>query len=128
SGKVSDGRAFAAALRKYAAEHGGQFPSTLEQVTAYLPRPLTNNAPSWINAPVSGTNDFEIVYQGTTNELGNIPARRVALLRERQPWLTPDGKWARAYAYADGAAEVVASDDNFESWDAVHVVPPPANP
>jgi len=128
SGKLNDARSFAAALRKYAREHEGQFPSTLDQVTAYLPQPLTNNAPGWLNAPVSGTNDFEIVYQGSTNELGNIPARRVALLRERQPWLTPDGKWARAYGFVDGAAEIDVSDDNFQSWDEVHVVPPAANP
>jgi hypothetical protein len=75
--------------------------------------------------PLSGTNDFEIVYQGSQHDLSNIPPRRVALIRERQPWLTPDGRWARVYGYADGAASTVESDDNFQSWDAQHVIPPP---
>jgi hypothetical protein len=124
--KLNDARGFTAAIRRYADEHQGVFPSTLDRVTAYLPQSLSSNSPGWANAPVSGTNDFEIVYQGGTNDLGNIPPRRVALLRERQSWLTPDGKWARTYAYADGGAEIVVSDDNFQSWDALHVVPPPA--
>jgi len=126
--KLNDARGFTAAIWHYANEHEGVFPSTLDQVTAYLPQPLSSNSPGWANAPVSGTNDFEIVYQGGTNELGNIPPRRVALLRERQPWLTQDGKWARTYSFADGGAEIIVSDDNFQSWDAMHVVPPPANP
>jgi hypothetical protein len=80
-----------------------------------------------MNTPLSGTNDFEIVYQGSQNDLTNIPPRRVALLRERQPWLTPEGKWARVYAYADGAANRVESDDNFQSWEAQHIIPPSGN-
>jgi len=84
NGKVSDARSITAALRKYAVEHEGQFPLMLDQVTADLPKPLTNDAPPWADVPVSGTNDFEIVFQGGTNDLGNIPPRRVALLRERR--------------------------------------------
>ena len=126
--KLNDARVLTSVLKRYAFEHQGQFPSAFDQVTGYLPPPLTSNSPSWANAPLSGTNDFEIVYQGTTNDLGNIPPRRVALIRERQPWLTPDGKWARAYGFADGGAETVVSDDNFQSWDTMHVVPPPGSP
>ncbi len=128
SGKMNDARVLTSALKRYADEHQGQFPSAFDQVTGYLPPPLTSNSPSWANAPLSGTNDFEIIYQGTTNDLGNIPPRRVALIRERQAWLTPDGKWARAYGFADGGAETVVSDDNFQSWDTMHVVPPPVSP
>lgn len=125
SSKLNDARAYAAALQHYANNNQGMFPSSLDQVTSYLPRPLDEKSESWENAPVSGTNDFEIVYQGGTNELANIPLRRVALIRERQQWLTPDGKWARTYGYLDGAAEIVTSDDNFQSWDALHIVPTP---
>jgi len=90
----------------------------IDPVGLYLPTPLETNSPPWANAPLTGTNDFEIVYQGSQNDLSNIPPRRVALIRERQPWLTPDGKWARVYGYADGAASIVESDGNFQSWDA----------
>jgi len=70
---------------------------------------------------------FEIIYQGSRSDLTNIPPRRVALIREQQPWLAPDGNWARTYGYADGAASIVESDDNFQSWDAQHVIPPAAS-
>lgn len=128
SGKLNDARAFAAGLRQYADENNGQFPSDLSQISAYLPKPLESNTPSWINAPISGTNDFEIVFQGSQNDLSNIPLRRVLLIREQQAWQTPEGKWAKVYGYADGAAEIVESDDNFQSWETQHMVPsPPAS-
>jgi hypothetical protein len=123
NGKLNDARTLAAALRKYADEHQAEFPLNLEEIARYLPKSLEADAPPWANAPLSGTNDFEIVYQGSQNDLTNIPTRRVALIRERQPWLTADGKWARAYGYVDGSAETVESDDDFQSWDAQHIIP-----
>lgn len=122
--KFSDARAYTIALRRYADEHQGVFPLKLDQVAPYLPKPLDSNSPSWAMAPVSGTNDFEIVYQGTASELANIP--HIALIRETQPWPTPDGKWAKVYGYTDGDVFTVESDDNFQSWDAQHIVPPSA--
>lgn len=123
-GKLNDARGLTAALRKYADEHQGEFPGNLDALAPYLPRPLEPNSPPWEDAPLTGTNDFEIVYQGSRNDLSNIPPKRVALVRERQPWLTPDGKWARTYGYADGSATIVESEDNFQSWDAQHIIPP----
>lgn len=123
-GKLNDARALTAALRKYADEHGGAFPLSLELTGPYLPEPLETDSPPWANAPLSGTNDFEILYEGFQDDLTNIPPRRVALIRERQPWQNPEGKWKRVYGYADGAAEIVESDDNFQSWDAQHIIPP----
>ena len=125
TGKLNDARAITAALRKYADQHQGVFPLNLDQAAAYLPPALEADSPSWADAPLTGTNDFEMVYWGSQNDLTNIPPRRVALIRERQPWMTPDGKWARTYGFADGAAEMVESDDNFQSWDAQHIIPPP---
>ncbi|HEU0011823.1 MAG TPA: hypothetical protein VFT34_18560 [Verrucomicrobiae bacterium] len=125
TGKLNDARALTAALRKYSDERAGEFPVNLDQVALYLPKTLEPDSSPWANAPLTGTNDFEIVYQGSQNDLSNIPPRRVALLRERQPWLTPQGKWARVYGYADGAAGIVESEDNFQSWDAQHIIPPP---
>ena len=113
----------AAALRQNTDEHQGELPRSPDQVAAYLPKPLAADSPPWENAPLSGTNDFEIVFQGSQNELTNIPPRRVALIREQQPWLTPYGKWARACGFADSAASTVESDDNFQFWDAQQIIP-----
>jgi hypothetical protein len=123
SGKLNDARALTAAVRMHADKHQGEFPLNLDEVSPYLPKPLETNSPPWANAPLTGTNDFEIVYQGSQSDLTNIPLRRVVLIRERQPWLNSDGKWARVYGYADGAASSVESDDNFRSWEAQHVIP-----
>jgi hypothetical protein len=125
TGKLNDARAITAALRKYAGEHQGEFPLNLDQIATYFPKPLEADSPSWANAPLTGSNDFEIVYQGSQNDLTNIPLRRVALIRERQPWLTANGKWARVYGFADGAASPVETDDNFQSWEAQYIIPPP---
>ena len=123
AGKLNDARALTAALRAYAEHHQGVFPANVDQVSPYLPKPLGSNSPPSADAPLSGTNDFEIVFQGSQDDLTNIPPRRVALIRERQPWPTDEGKWARVYGYADGATGAVESDDNFRSWDAQHVIP-----
>ena len=125
-GKQNDGRVLASALLRYADQHDGKFPLSFDEVASYFPKPLKADSPPWQDAPWSGTNDFEIVFQGSTNELINIPGRRIALIRERQPWPTPDGQFARVYGYADGSVSTVRSDDNFQSWDAQHLIPPPA--
>jgi hypothetical protein len=122
-GKLNDARVLAAALRKYADEHQGVFPLDLGQITPYLPGPLQPSSESWDNAPLSGTNQFEIAFQGSWAELTNIPPRRVAIIREQLPWLRPDGRWARTYGFADGSASIIVSDDNFQSWEALSVVP-----
>lgn len=126
-GKVDDALAYTAALLRYAQNNQGIFPQTLDQVTSYLPQP-NQKSERWDNGPVSGTNSFEIVYHGTTNDLIGIPLENVVLVRETQPWLTPDGKWARVYGLADGAARTVTSDDNFASWDALHILPTSTGP
>jgi hypothetical protein len=126
AGKLNDARVLTAALRKFADEHGGAFPQSLDQAAGHFAPPLDADSPPWQNAPVSGTNSFEIIYQGSQSDLTNIPPRRVALVREPQPWQAPDGNWARTYGYADGSASIVESDDNFQSWDAQHVIPPAA--
>jgi multidrug efflux pump subunit AcrA (membrane-fusion protein) len=123
TGKLNDAKALAAALRHYASDHQGEFPASLDLIAAYLPKPLDASSSPFADAPLTGTNDFEIVFQGSQSDLSNIPPRRVALVRERQPCFTLEGKWERVYGYADGAVEIIQSDDNYQSWDAQHVVP-----
>ena len=124
TGKLNDARAIAAALRNYAEGHEGRFTGALDEITPYLPKPLTPDSRPWENAPLTGTNEFEVVFEGSKSEIANIPPRRIALIRERQPWLTVEGKWAKTYGYADGFADIVESDDDFRSWEMRHIVPP----
>ncbi|HTB84651.1 MAG TPA: hypothetical protein VK742_13425 [Candidatus Sulfotelmatobacter sp.] len=125
TGKLNDARVLMNGLLKYADEHDGQLAQNFDLITKYYPPPLNDASESWENAPLSGTNKFEIIFQGNLAELTNIPPHRVAVIRETIPWMTPDGKWARTYGYADGSATIETSDDNFQSWDAQYVVPAP---
>jgi hypothetical protein len=113
-GKTKDAMTLAYALMRYASDHAGQFPSSLDQVESYLRGRK--------DAVLTGTNEFEIVYQGSLDLIKNIPTDQVALLRDRQPWLAPSGKMAKVYAMIGGIGEIVESDDNFQGWEAEHII------
>jgi len=110
-----DAQNLAESFRSYANENGGQFPASFDEASSYLFKEY--------RAPQS--TDYEIVYHGTLSELTNIPGKAVVLIRERQPWPTPNGKWGRLYATVHGSVKVVESDDNFQAWEAEHIIPPP---
>ena len=111
---TGDARNLSSALRKYAREHQGEFPTNFDEAASYY----------YKDEPLPRTSEFELVYQGSLNELTNVPPQAVALIRERQAWPTPRGKWARVYVMVEGNVKVVESDDNFQSWEAAHVLPP----
>ena len=113
--KTGDARNLGSAVRKYAREHQGEFPSNLEDAAAYF----------YEDQEPPQTSEFEMIYQGSLKELTNVPQQGVALIRQRQAWPTPLGKWARIYVMAGGDLNVVESDDNFQSWEASHIIPPP---
>ena len=113
--KPADGHYIAAAMAMYASDHD-QFPTNMDQVASYLAKEKMQ---------ISGTNAFDIVYQGSFDRLKSIPIGSVAVIRSREAFLTPDGKLARVYGLADGSSQMVASDDNFKAWEAEHILPPP---
>ncbi len=114
--KPVDARNLSMAFGMYALEHQGQFPSSLEQVATYLEQDM----------PLSGTNQFDIVYRGSRAELKGIPEGSVALFRDRQTWIAPSGKRARVYGMANGMSEIIESDDDFKAWEAEHIISAPA--
>ena len=156
--KIGDVRNLSSAVRKYASEHHGEFPTNFDQAAPYFYefqaqknklheqfRKLAESSPPPKEVNLrdlvadkgesatppeqqvsSRLSEFEMVYQGSYNELTNVPWQEVALIRERQAWPTPSGKWARIYVSASGEIEIVESDDNFQSWEAEHIIPPPA--
>jgi chorismate mutase len=111
--KHIDARNLTTVIAMYASDHQGQFPSSLEQVASYLRKE---------KMPLSGTNQFDIVYRGSLDDLKGIPRGAVAVIRDRQTWTTPDGKQARVYGLADGTSQIVGSDDDFQSWEAEHII------
>ena len=117
AGKMNDASSLSTAILHYLANHQDQFPSSLDQLAPYLQKE---------HLPLTGTNDFEIVYTGTSDRFTNIPFQGVAVFRERKAWLAPSGKWARLYVTADEHKHIVESDDNFQAWEAEHIFPPQA--
>ncbi len=111
-----DAKNLAQAVLMHASEHEGQFPSSLDQVAPYLHKQ---------HLSLSGTNEFEIVYRGSLEGLKDIPQGSVAVVRDRQVWRAPSGKMAKVYGMANGAGQIVESDDNFQSWEAEHILPSP---
>jgi hypothetical protein len=114
--KATDARNIASAFNYYASDHQGQCPSNLDQIAPYLAKE---------NLSLSGTNQFEIVYQGSLDNLKGLPIGTIAVIRDQQTWVGPDGKMMRVYGMAGGVGQIVASDDNFQSWEAQHVISPP---
>lgn len=103
------------ALVEYASDHDGRLPANFADADSYMRER---------GERMTGTNQFDVVYHRSLNDLTNVPRGQIALLRSRDTWIAPSGKPARVYGMADGASQIVESDDNFESWEAGHVVPP----
>lgn len=119
-----DARNLRHAILGYEQAHGGMFPDNLQAVAQYAYQgdlPLAGTIKE--RDPMAGVNEFDLVFQGSMNDLANVPANAVALLRQQQAWPTPSGKSARIYLMAGGKVEVVESDDNFQAWEAEYVVP-----
>ncbi len=115
--KAGDAHIYLSAFMDYATSHNGQFPTNWDQI-----RDKYNNAPG-----LTGTNDFEIVYQGLLNwnTLGTNLGSTI-LIREYLAWPTYDGKWGKVYGFADGHSEpIILSDGNFTAWEQQHIVSSP---
>lgn len=111
--KQTDALYLATALFMYASAHENQCPSNLDQAGPYLTKRGT---------ALSGSNQFEMVYQGSFDRLKGLPWGTVALIRESQPWAGPDGRMFRLYGMIDGSSQMIGSDDNFQAWEAKHVI------
>ncbi len=112
-GSLSDAIRLVPALMEYARNHGGQFPASLDQAGQYFPQGLDPDA----------ARKFEIVYTGTMDAVKDAPGAEVPLVRQRQAWLGPDGtKLERVYGFVGGMCQTIESDDNFQSWEAEHLI------
>ena len=70
---------------------------------------------SFIVTPLAGTNQFEIVNEGT---LTNLPFPEVIIvLREKEARSLSNGKlWEKIYGFADGnVKEITSQDGNFDT-------------
>jgi hypothetical protein len=118
AGKKQDAENLHWAFWDYYRKHQEQFPSSLDQLRPYLEEQ---------HRTLTGTNEFEMIYAGPQDGLTNFPTQMLAVLRERQPWRAPSGRWARVYGMLTVPPRIVETEDDFQSWEAEYVVvPPPA--
>lgn len=114
--KMTDLRNLGTAFRFYASDHQDQCPSNFDQVAPYLAEK---------GMSLSGSNQFEVLYEGSFDKLQGVPPGEVAIIRDQQTWVGSNGRTMRVYGMADGSGQMVGSDDNFQTWEAKHVIAPP---
>jgi len=127
--KLNYAKYWVLAFHLYMEKNQGRFPASLDQALPYLPeeaRVEMNLPPDEFlpNTPKFGlTPDrFEIVYSGTLTDIPN-PAS-VIVFREKQAW-GENGRWRRAYGFADGHSEIhLSQDGNFDAWEQQHMIAP----
>ena len=118
-GRMNYTKQWLLAFLMYSSEHQDQYPASFEAAQSFLPKQASADTNFT-------TGQFEILYQGPMSSITK-PALFV-LLREKQARHNSDGRWSRAYGFADGHAELPNSPDgNFDAWEKRHIVTPPAD-
>jgi hypothetical protein len=113
--KINNSRGLVTKMILYASDHQGQFPTNFDQVDTYTGQ-----------SPESTTNGFEIVYQGSGDQITNLA--NVIVMQESEAWQTYDGKWAKVYGFADGHSELhETTDGDFSAFEQRHSISPPSN-
>lgn len=106
------------AFMLYSQEHNDQFPTGFDAAAGHLPDTQGDG-----KLPSVSTDQFEMVYQGSITNVAK-PASTI-VIREREPYRTPDGGWVKAYGFADGHSEIHKADDgNFTAWEQEHMQKP----
>ena len=99
----------------YADDHGGQYPANFSDIAGYF-KDNTNHVTNLIAG-------FDLVYTGATTNI--VKPADTIVIREKQPWKKTGTAWLKAYAFADGHAEIhAARDGNFEAWENERIVKP----
>lgn len=103
------------ALSMYSRQPEGLFPERLQEVVPFLPADLSaeDKAQTALTA-----DQYELLYHGRLEDMTNPPPEGAIIIREKQPWQTTQGAWARAYIFGDGHGLVHSErDGKFESWE-----------
>jgi RNA polymerase sigma factor (sigma-70 family) len=105
------------AIRMYAGDNNGQYPTNFDQIKNELVRTNFNGVP---------LNSIELVNIGSANE--STP--NMIILREREPRENPYnyGVWSRVYGLADGSAQTIygnsSNAESFKIFEQQHSPPP----
>ena len=116
-GRLNYTKGWLLAFLMFADQNHDQYPTSFDDAQPFLPK----EAAAETNFT---TGQFEILGGGSTTNIA-APSLHV-VLREKQARRGYDGKWSRAYGFADGHAEIASSPDgSYEVWEKRHIVGPP---
>jgi RNA polymerase sigma factor (sigma-70 family) len=96
--RLNHAKEWALASIMFADDHQNQLPKNLEQMKTYASKDALSDS------------NWEIVSRGSLTSIAK-PAQTI-LLREKESRQSPDGKFVKTYAFADGHAELQSSPDN----------------
>ena len=115
--KLNFAKTWGWAFLRYAQQNDGKFPRFFPEAAEFLPEVPAEL--QWINA-LTGTSDFEILYDGKLADLQNPSG--IIVLREKNPFnIQESGAASKTYLFADGHTEIhTAHDGNFEAWENSH--------
>jgi RNA polymerase sigma factor (sigma-70 family) len=116
--RMSFAKSWMLGVRLYAQDYDGNFPANFDQlVPDYAPTDRKDKEDIKLD-------EFEIVYHGSLNAITN-PANTM-VLREKQARQAPDGRWQKAYGFADGHSEVhTEADGNFDAFEKSRIISRP---
>jgi hypothetical protein len=95
SRRINQSKQWALACIMFADDHQNQLPKNFDQMKTYV-RGLSSS-------------NWEIVSGGKLNNF--VDTSKTILLQEKEPRPSPDGKFLKIYALADGSVQLVASAD-----------------
>lgn len=102
-------------LLGYAHEHGGQMPPdilvALETMDpGHFDRVHVSGMPAGTPFETVGDVEFEMVFYGHLDDLGERSPSTVVMARQAEPVQLSNGRWARACVLGDGSSRVLVAD------------------
>lgn len=123
--RVSQAKHWGYALISYAANHEGRFPASFAEAASFLPDELSADDKA---RAIEAADRYELVYRGSLEDLEKLPPESTIIVREKEAWLDPEGRWCKSYCMSDGGATIRPSRKNdFEQWEALRI-PKPKQP
>jgi hypothetical protein len=109
--KMNQARQGMLAFMLFASDNQMQFPADPAQASGYLKEDLMAQIET----------NFDMVYQGSSTNIPN-PATTI-VLKEKQAWETPEGKWMKTYGFADGHSEIHSEPtSNFDEFEKSRII------
>jgi hypothetical protein len=123
----------AAAMFGFAGHHDDQFPTNWDQTAGYFDeweRKGLNPGDSMPDTAADFnemTNLFDLAYQGAISNLYSATNfHDLIVVREKQPVQLANGKWVKAYGFADGHSQIQNEPpEGFDAFEQAHMIPPP---